>query len=34
LIELLGRQGRISANDAAGLLHGLRREGRLIEEVY
>jgi sulfite reductase (NADPH) flavoprotein alpha-component len=34
LVELLGRQGKMSASEAADFLHGLRREGRFVEEVY
>jgi sulfite reductase (NADPH) flavoprotein alpha-component len=34
LIELLGRQGKMSTSEAVEFLQGLRREGRFVEEVY
>jgi sulfite reductase (NADPH) flavoprotein alpha-component len=34
LIDVLGRQGKMSRAEAADFLHVMRREGRYIEEVY
>jgi sulfite reductase (NADPH) flavoprotein alpha-component len=34
LIELLGRQGKMSRSEAADFVHVMRRDGRYVEEVY
>jgi sulfite reductase (NADPH) flavoprotein alpha-component len=34
LIDVLGRQGKMSRAEAADFLHVLRRDGRYVEEVY
>jgi sulfite reductase (NADPH) flavoprotein alpha-component len=34
LIEVLGRQGKMSRAEAADYVHVLRRDGRYVEEVY
>jgi sulfite reductase (NADPH) flavoprotein alpha-component len=34
LIDVLGRQGKMSRAEAADVLHVMRREGRYVEEVY
>ena len=34
LIDVLGRQGKMSRAEAADFLHIMRREGRYVEEVY
>jgi sulfite reductase (NADPH) flavoprotein alpha-component len=34
LIDVLGRQGKMSRAEAADFLHVMRREGRYVEEVY
>lgn len=34
LIDVLGRQGKMSRSEAADLLHVMRRDGRYVEEVY
>lgn len=34
LVDVLGRQGKMSRAEAADLLHVMRREGRYVEEVY
>jgi sulfite reductase (NADPH) flavoprotein alpha-component len=34
LIDLLGRQGKMSRSEAADFLHVMRRDGRYVEEVY
>jgi sulfite reductase (NADPH) flavoprotein alpha-component len=34
LVDVLGRQGKMSRADAADLLHVMRRDGRYVEEVY
>ena len=34
LIEVLGRQGKMSRTEASDFVHVMRREGRYVEEVY
>ena len=34
LVDVLGRQGKMSRAEAADLLHVMRRDGRYVEEVY
>ncbi|HEU4581899.1 MAG TPA: (Fe-S)-binding protein [Polyangiaceae bacterium] len=34
LVEVLGRQGNRTPSEAADFLHGMRRDGRYVEEVY
>jgi sulfite reductase (NADPH) flavoprotein alpha-component len=34
LIDVLGRQGKMSRSEAADVLHVMRRDGRYVEEVY
>jgi len=34
LVEVLGRQGNMTPNEAVDFLHGMRRDGRYVEEVY
>jgi len=34
LIDVLGRQGKMSRAEAADFLHVMRRDGRYVEEVY
>jgi sulfite reductase (NADPH) flavoprotein alpha-component len=34
LIDVLGRQGKMSRSEAADFLHVMRRDGRYVEEVY
>ncbi len=34
LIEVLGRQGKMSRTEAAEFVHVMRRDGRYVEEVY
>jgi sulfite reductase (NADPH) flavoprotein alpha-component len=34
LIEVLGRQGRMSRTEASDFVHVMRRDGRYVEEVY
>jgi sulfite reductase alpha subunit-like flavoprotein len=34
LIDVLGRQGKMSRGEAADFVHVMRRDGRYVEEVY
>jgi sulfite reductase (NADPH) flavoprotein alpha-component len=34
LIEVLGRHGKMTRNEASDFVHLMRREGRYVEEVY
>ncbi len=34
LVEVLGRHGKMSRNEASDFVHCMRREGRYVEEVY
>jgi sulfite reductase alpha subunit-like flavoprotein len=34
LVDVLGRQGKMSRAEAADMLHVMRRDGRYVEEVF